>query len=182
MVGFTKSIIDPAFRKLIDKTAYLERARPLLAQLLWETGNRIEELAVKGISGGSKTGFLYEWEVDLPGKKGDEAPDGWIVIGGQWLPIKERATPHRASAPGEYPATDTGQLVSHITHEPSNYSEIEKTLKMEVGVVDLDYAGILEDGTDFMEPRPWLEPSIDEVKPAFEAGLKRIIEKVIGGK
>ena len=37
-----------------------------------------------------------------------------------------------------------------------------------------DYAGYVEKGTRFMEAQPYMEPSFNEVKPAFIKDLERI--------
>jgi len=37
-----------------------------------------------------------------------------------------------------------------------------------------DYAGYVEKGTRFMAAKPYLEPSLNEVKPGFLDDLKRM--------
>ena len=61
---------------------------------------------------------------------------------------------HRASAPGEAPATDSGFLMSGIrAHMQSSTT----------GVITIaaPYAIWLEEGTRFMLPRPFIRPAID---------------------
>lgn len=61
---------------------------------------------------------------------------------------------HRASAPGQPPATDTGNLVNLINAHPTGPASAE---------VDFNaaYAGLLEMGTGHMAPRPYVGRSID---------------------
>lgn len=67
---------------------------------------------------------------------------------------------HRASAPGEAPATDTGRLASSIYHRMIGADAAEVS-------TDVDYAGYLEFGTRKMAPRPYLKPALDAVAPEF---------------
>ena len=69
---------------------------------------------------------------------------------------------HQASAPGGYPASDTGRLASSI--------EIEGLGKKVVSVgTAVMYGRHLEFGTRNMFSRPWLQPS-------FELALKDVIK------
>jgi hypothetical protein len=63
---------------------------------------------------------------------------------------------HRASAPGEAPANDTGTLVRGINIQPG-----DEPLSYDVNSL-ADYAGYLENGTSKMAPRPYLMPSARE--------------------
>ena len=72
---------------------------------------------------------------------------------------------HRASAPGEAPATDTGTLVSSI------YFESPSNLSATIGS-RLAYAYYLEYGTANIAPRPaWL--------PATQGGQKKLNDRVL---
>lgn len=73
---------------------------------------------------------------------------------------------HQASAPGEAPATDTGTLVN------SAETEIQKDNKNQIfGILSFIalYARWLEFGTRFMAARPFLLPSLDEIKAKIPA-------------
>ena len=72
---------------------------------------------------------------------------------------------YTASAPGEPPAVQTGQLRNSI--RDNVYSE-GKSVKGEVGT-ELMKGLWLEKGTSKMAPRPWLEPS-------FNKSLERVKE------
>ena len=77
---------------------------------------------------------------------------------------------HRASAPGQAPATDTGALVSSIAYKQQ--SPMEATISSR-----LKYAPWLEFGTRKMAPRPAWRPAVEKNTPLFqklvEAAIKR---------
>jgi hypothetical protein len=77
---------------------------------------------------------------------------------------------HRASAPGEAPATDTGTLVSSIYYEP------QSGLLSMIGS-RLAYAYYLEFGTMRIAPRPSWMPAVEANRDKFsrliEEGLRR---------
>lgn len=75
---------------------------------------------------------------------------------------------HRASAPGQAPATDTGALVS------STYISQVDSFTQAIGS-RLDYAFYLEFGTLRMEPRPSWVPAAEKNAPRLEKRLARII-------
>jgi len=63
---------------------------------------------------------------------------------------------HHASAPGEYPATDSGRLVNSVHYEMRGpYSGAL--------VSDVGYAGFLTEGTVRMAPRKMLADALHEV-------------------
>ncbi len=68
---------------------------------------------------------------------------------------RRRSVLHQASAPGEAPASDTGALVQSgtVIRDPAN-------LAARVNY-SVSYAASLEFGTERMEPRPFLRPSLD---------------------
>jgi hypothetical protein len=77
---------------------------------------------------------------------------------------------HRASAPGEAPATDTGTLVSSIYYEP------QSGLLSMIGS-RLAYAYYLEFGTMRISPRPSWMPAVEANREKFnrliDEGLRR---------
>lgn len=75
---------------------------------------------------------------------------------------------HRASAPGEAPATDTGALVS------STYFAKPDKFTAAIGS-RLDYAFFLEFGAMKIEPRPSWIPAAERAAPRLEKRLARII-------
>jgi HK97 gp10 family phage protein len=68
---------------------------------------------------------------------------------------------HRASAPGEAPATDTGTLVSSIGYRKVSLMTAEVESR-------LDYATFLEFGTVNMDPRPSWTPAVEEAGPKLQ--------------
>lgn len=67
---------------------------------------------------------------------------------------------HQASAPGEPPSSDTGRLLTAIGHELVDGEVVSGKV-----TANVKYAKWLEEGTRFMEPRPFLYP-------ALESGMK----------
>lgn len=76
---------------------------------------------------------------------------------------------HKASAPGEPPAPDTGRLRASTTHEVvvSGSRIIARV------TVNTDYALALELGTERIAPRPFLRPSTPEIYDLAGDELKR---------
>jgi HK97 gp10 family phage protein len=70
---------------------------------------------------------------------------------------KRGTVSHRASAPGQPPASDTGRLVSSFLTEPG-----PEPLSYDVRANAM-YAGFLEYGTSKMAPRPFLRPALTAV-------------------
>lgn len=81
---------------------------------------------------------------------------------------------HRASKPGDPPASDTGTLRRSISRK------IDRNLWGFVGYVGtpLKYGVNLERGTSKVEPRPWMKPTMKEerkkVREIYRAELSRI--------
>lgn len=71
-----------------------------------------------------------------------------------------RRVPHRASAPGDPPATDTGRLLNSVAHTVGSdgagpYAHIEART---------NYSLYLELGTRDMAPRPFLRPALEAAR------------------
>jgi len=67
---------------------------------------------------------------------------------------RRRGISHQASAPGEFPKTDSGQLVSSLFFRVG-----ADKLSAFFGTM-LAYGRYLEFGTSQMQPRPWLRSSL----------------------
>jgi len=92
---------------------------------------------------------------------------------------------HRASAPGESPATDSGRLVSHI-----NMFLFRRGLSAKAGVTDMSdvrYSRRLEfGGRDkrgvYIAPRPFVRPALikhgRKIVTKIEKAAKRVIKNV----
>lgn len=76
---------------------------------------------------------------------------------------------HRASAPGEAPATDTGNLGSSIRSRMTGRTEGEVA-------VHAEYAAVLELGGAHMAARPFLVPAAKTEWPEFLNALKALGE------
>lgn len=66
---------------------------------------------------------------------------------------------HQASAPGETPAVDTGNLVNSIRSELVESTDTNATANVSTGV---EYAAWLEFGTSKMKARPYMRRGYDE--------------------
>lgn len=79
---------------------------------------------------------------------------------------------HTPSAPGEAPNADTGFLDRSIAAEKTG----ELTA---IAVANASYAAALEFGTSKMEPRPFMAPAANKVRPKakklVEAARKRVL-------
>jgi len=86
---------------------------------------------------------------------------------------------HIASAPGEAPAIDTGELAGSVRELGSAHSSREAWL--EYGS-DVPQAAYMELGTSTIEPRPWLVSTTQRVRPAlvraFVTALRAYVEHV----
>lgn len=105
-----------------------------------------------------KVETLAKTLVDLPGA-GRFYPAGsyFLTRGGKvlhWV----RTSDHTASAGGEPPASDTGNLLSSIGHRLG----VDEYVYGEV-YANVRYASWLELGTRYMEPRPFLRPALAAV-------------------
>lgn len=76
-----------------------------------------------------------------------------------------RGAAHQASAPGEAPATDVGNLAGSIQHRPVSRLEAEVAAAAE-------YAAVLELGGARVEPRPYLRPALEAAAPGFEQAVR----------
>jgi len=72
---------------------------------------------------------------------------------------------HRASAPGEAPATDTGRLASSV-----NYKK-DGAMSATVGS-EIVYAAMLEFGTSRIAPRPAWVPAVEAMRSKFERRIQ----------
>ena len=109
-------------------------------------GQLIRAEAIKSIQTGAKTGIVYQ----------------------KYNPRRQ----HRASAPGQAPASDTGNLVSKITirQDGKDKTNVES---------NAHYSAYLEYGTSKMEPRPFMFPAFEKSRqPIEQAVFKRVVKKI----
>ena len=110
-------------------------------------GQLIRGEAIKSIQSGAKSGVMYQ----------------------MYNPRRQ----HRASAPGEAPASDTGNLVSKIRvkQKSKNVTNVES---------NADYSAYLEYGTSKMQPRPFMLPAFEKSKkPIINAVINRVKQKIM---
>ena len=101
----------------------------LVIETVADAGLTTQKYAVTGIQRGPATGKTY----------------------------KRRGVTHRASAAGQFPASDTGRLASSVDVEGIG------TKTVRVGT-NLKYGAYLELSTANMQARPWLFPSAERAK------------------
>ena len=82
---------------------------------------------------------------------------------------RRRSVTHQASAPGEYPKTDTGQLVSSL------YFRVAANKLSAFFGTKLDYGKYLEFGTSRMKARPWLRPTLKAKEASIVARLREAV-------
>lgn len=161
-----------AMKKAADKAAEQEVKR---------ASKTIETTAKRLIVKGPKTGWRYMREFD--GK--------WMVIS----KLGMMGTPqvvavyqsegkenlgkfHQASAPGEPPANDTGDLQKSIM---SKMDSIVPSKPAAVVWTDLKYGKYLEFGTEKIEPRPFMTPALEQNRDKFPRALGTAVIKNIDG-
>lgn len=117
---------------------------------LKQGGLAIENRAAEGIINPPKTGRIY--------------------------PSKHRKGAfHQASAPGEFPAADTGRLHQSLTTVETKTGP--EVFEVQTGA-NTPYATMLELGTSKMAPRPFMGPSFDQT---LEKNKERIRNAIIRG-
>ena len=84
-----------------------------------------------------------------------------------------RSVRHQASAPGEYPKTDTGQLVASL------FFRVAADKLSALFGTKLAYGRWLEYGTSRMLPRPWLRPTFKALKDRISARVAVAVGEAI---
>jgi HK97 gp10 family phage protein len=130
--------------KLTRQLAELsDDAEQVIRDTVTATAVETRNEAVRGIQRGPATGKIY----------------------------RRRGVTHQTSAPGEYPASDTGRLANSVEFDVSQVGRTEAI----VGT-NLVYGRYLEFGTSRMAARPWLLPSFQKATQRVETLLKRELE------
>lgn len=100
--------------------------------------------------------------------------EAWAKLAVQSPPKTGRVYPrpggkrHQASAPGEAPATDTGNLVNSIGMRPAGKDSYAVFARAK-------YALGLEVGTARVAARPFLVPALLRVRPVLEKAIAKVI-------
>lgn len=89
---------------------------------------------------------------------------------------KRGSVVHRASAPGQPPANDTGRLLGTIVYRVLG---LQLAVEITAGTI---YAKFLEFGTRKMEPRPFMNPALtnnlDKVRAVMRAVLSTPVRRI----
>jgi len=135
-------------KKVLSQLDKLEKDMEIPFQEIVKGGGQlIRAEAIKSIQTGAKSGVMYQ----------------------MYNPRRE----HRASAPGQSPASDTGNLVSKIVvrQKGANVTNVES---------NANYSAFLEYGTSKMQPRPFMLPAFEKSKkPIINAVLNRVKQKIM---
>lgn len=86
---------------------------------------------------------------------------------------RRRTVTHRASAPGEAPASDTGRLVNSITAYPAKAGEAVAV----AGRGSVKYARMLEFGTTKISARPFMLPAMEKSRAWIRERLAKAVRK-----
>jgi HK97 gp10 family phage protein len=130
-----------------------QRAKNEIEKALYASAKKVESDAKRSILDGNKTGRVY--------KRGNVT--------------------HRASAPGEAPASDTGRLVNSFV---TGLNRVAGGLSSFIiaGGGTVKYARILEFGTTKMAPRPFMFPALEKNKDWIRNRLRDGMQKALSGK
>lgn len=115
-----------------------------LKKALFASAKQVESEAKRSITSGQKTGRVY----------------------------KRRSVTHRASAPGEAPASDTGRLVNSI----NSYLSTDGLYSFVIAGRGLvKYAAMLEFGTIKMAARPFMFPALEKSRDWIRERLAKAV-------
>ena len=137
--------------------------RPLVWREVVAGALDVQRTAVESIQKGARTGRVYEHRFAII--------KGKLRIVGKRKGANLSAT-HRASAPGEPPARDTGALASSIHPE---YDEANLAVIVRVGAKHGLYLERGTRGRHGIKPRPFMRPAADANR---EEIIRRIREAV----
>jgi HK97 gp10 family phage protein len=124
-----------------------KRTADEVAKAVRRSALSVENVAVDGIISPPKTGRIYASK-------------------------HRKGAKHQASAPGEFPAADSGRLHQSITHAMTDNGP--DVYRAEVGA-NAPYSVFLELGTSKMAPRPYMSPAFDQTKAENEDRIRKAI-------
>lgn len=155
-------------RETFEKNA--DQARRPLFEGLREGAHLVVRTAKDGIRKGPKTGRVYTHRFPS------------VFVGGPRRAQDRRGQPHRASAPREYPAADTGNLMRsiHDEHEkPVDAAEAGDGFTIEVAA-EAEYAVPLELKPPEKGGRPFLRRALWESRGAIVTLCENRLRGVFG--
>lgn len=116
-----------------------------LSQQVADTADDVRNNAIKSMAREEKTGTLYT-------NRGANLGD------------------HQASAAGEAPASDTGNLVGSIN------IKVQGVRLRAFVFTPVEYGLYLEFGTAAIAPRPWLRPALQKAMPEFKKSIQKAFD------
>lgn len=156
-----------ATRIVHDNTAaVLRQIEQQLNAVVRKAATDVEANAKAAINNGAKTGRIYRAEKTVVFNRGGAVPLHPRLIE-RSVTFNKGKSGHQASAPGEAPATDYGNLASSggiVQVKPGHYQV----------VFSAKYARGLEMGTHKIAPRPFLRPALEKVKPSFLLAVQAV--------
>lgn len=81
---------------------------------------------------------------------------------------------HRASAPGQSPASDSSNLVNSIKGERA---VVDARGVHALVSINARYAAILEHGGGYVAPRPFRAPALRKIDPKFQRGIDALVAR-----
>ena len=148
-----------------------------IAKVVNQTAEAIRADAVVRIQSGPKTGKTYRrGAVKRTVKEGGKRAGQLAAMGLKGVTADSKTTfvtgykLHQASAPGQAPATDLGNLAGSIQTQKTGPLEAEV-------VVGAEYGEVLETGSidGTLKPRPFLTPSVEAAADSFYDGLAQAL-------
>ncbi len=155
--------VKATLNKSVDK---LPKA---IKRALFASGEAIRERAIEKIQRDAKTGVTYTHHLLMNKKTGN------------LFPARKRSKPHRASAPGEAPASDTGRLVNSIIVTRKKNGDL---VLIRAGGGSVFYVVLLEFGTMLsggreIRPRPFMRPAFEETLPGIKKAIRKALKQEI---
>lgn len=162
MPSITLTIDDHGLRARVAEAA--AKIQPDVWVEVADGAMAIRNMAIESIKGGKKSGRTYSTTFFMRGGK---------LFVGQPRKGQNLSETHRASAPGEAPAHDTGALESGIV--PSyDASNMTATVHSKTA-----YGLHLELGTGKIAPRPFMQPAADDLGPKILANIQAVIKGLL---
>ncbi len=135
--------------------------------VLVDSGNLIKNTVIDSIKFGGKSGKVYDWRR----LKRGEQPDTLVEIRGRAILAKKRDTPHQASAPGQPPAQDEGDITGRLFVN-SKKNMVEFVAKGKI-------FRLLEFGTRVVAARPSIFPAVEKHRKKIVGDVRKATSRAI---